>query len=52
LTLLYAFCISIPVLRGRNRLPIGVQLIAPYLQDQKVLRAVHWLHRFGLGSVT
>jgi Asp-tRNA(Asn)/Glu-tRNA(Gln) amidotransferase A subunit family amidase len=34
-TLLYAFYISISVLRGRNRLPIGVQLIAPYLQDKR-----------------
>jgi Asp-tRNA(Asn)/Glu-tRNA(Gln) amidotransferase A subunit family amidase len=46
-TLLYASCISIPMLRGGNGLPIGVQLIAPYLQDEKVLRAAHWLHRFG-----
>lgn len=45
-TLLYAPCISIPMLSGRHGLPIGVQLVAPYLHDERVLRAAHWLHRF------
>jgi Asp-tRNA(Asn)/Glu-tRNA(Gln) amidotransferase A subunit family amidase len=44
-TLLYAACVSIPMLRGVNNLPIGVQVIAPYLSDAKALRAAEWLRR-------
>jgi Asp-tRNA(Asn)/Glu-tRNA(Gln) amidotransferase A subunit family amidase len=43
--LLYAACLSIPMLRGVNNLPIGVQVIAPYLSDAKALRAAEWLRR-------
>jgi Asp-tRNA(Asn)/Glu-tRNA(Gln) amidotransferase A subunit family amidase len=46
-TLLYASCVSLPLLSGAKGLPIGVQVIAPNLADTKALRAAHWLLRFG-----
>ena len=45
-TLLFASCVSIPRLRGSRNLPVGVQVVAPYLHDAAALRAAHWLHRF------
>jgi Asp-tRNA(Asn)/Glu-tRNA(Gln) amidotransferase A subunit family amidase len=35
--------VSVPLLRGANRLPIGVQLIAPRGQDARLLSIAGWL---------
>jgi Asp-tRNA(Asn)/Glu-tRNA(Gln) amidotransferase A subunit family amidase len=45
-TLLYAPCVTVPVLRGRSGLPIGLQVSAPRYHDSKVLQVAHWLHEF------
>lgn len=36
-------CVTLPLLLGDNDLPIGVQLIGPAENDDRLLRTVHWL---------
>lgn len=38
--------ITLPLLRGENDLPIGVQVIGGYLDDGRLLRSARWLNRF------
>jgi Asp-tRNA(Asn)/Glu-tRNA(Gln) amidotransferase A subunit family amidase len=44
---LWTFCgmpaINVPLLRGANGLPLGVQLVGPRMGDARVLRAARWL---------
>jgi Asp-tRNA(Asn)/Glu-tRNA(Gln) amidotransferase A subunit family amidase len=44
---LWTFCgmpsITLPLLRGTNGLPLGVQLVAPRFCDAQLLRAARWL---------
>jgi Asp-tRNA(Asn)/Glu-tRNA(Gln) amidotransferase A subunit family amidase len=42
-TLMHTPCLSVPLLRGDNNLPIGIQVIAPYLGDDVALRVACWL---------
>ncbi|MDB5650471.1 MAG: amidase [Hyphomicrobiales bacterium] len=42
-TLLHVPTISLPAGRGPNRMPVGVQMIAPRYGDHKLLDAAHWL---------
>jgi Asp-tRNA(Asn)/Glu-tRNA(Gln) amidotransferase A subunit family amidase len=42
-TLMHTPCVSVPLLRGGHDLPIGVQVIAPYLGDDVALRVACWL---------
>lgn len=44
-TLLYAPCVTIPVLTGASGLPIGIQVIAPRYQDDSALNVAQWLLR-------
>lgn len=46
-TLLHAPCVSIPKLRGRTGLPIGLQIVATRFADVKALDAAAWLERNG-----
>ena len=41
-TLLGVPCMTLPAARGPAGLPIGVQLVADYDQDERLLRAAHW----------
>jgi Asp-tRNA(Asn)/Glu-tRNA(Gln) amidotransferase A subunit family amidase len=41
-TLLGAACVTIPAGRGPQGLPIGIQFVAPYDADQRVLECAHW----------
>ena len=43
-TLLGLPCVHLPVGRGRNGLPIGLQAIGRYAQDHRLLVAAHWIH--------
>lgn len=47
---LWTFCgmpaINVPLLRGANGLPLGVQLVGPRMGDARVLRAACWLAQF------
>jgi Asp-tRNA(Asn)/Glu-tRNA(Gln) amidotransferase A subunit family amidase len=47
---LWTFCgmpaINVPLLRGANGLPLGVQLVGPRMGDARVLRAARWLAQF------
>ena len=36
-------CISMPLLEGANGLPIGVQLVGGYNEDNRLLRTTRWL---------
>jgi len=49
---LWTFCgmpaINLPLLRGVNGLPLGVQLVGPRMSDARLLRAAHWLARTGM----
>ncbi len=36
-------CLTMPLLTGANNLPIGVQLIGAYQQDDQLLRSARWL---------
>ncbi|RPI40245.1 MAG: amidase, partial [Betaproteobacteria bacterium] len=42
-TLLGLPCLTLPVGTGAAGLPIGVQLVADYDQDERLLRAAHWV---------
>lgn len=41
-TLLGAACVTIPAGRGPQGLPIGIQFVAPYDEDLRVLSCAHW----------
>ena len=36
-------CVSLPMMVGSNGLPIGVQLVAGYEEDDRLLRTANWL---------
>lgn len=42
-TLLGAPCVTLPVGSGPKGLPLGVQLVAPYDCDYRVLKCAHWV---------
>lgn len=42
-TLCGAPSISLPLLRGPNGLPVGVQVVGPRLHDGRLLRSARWL---------
>jgi Asp-tRNA(Asn)/Glu-tRNA(Gln) amidotransferase A subunit family amidase len=43
-TLLGLPCIHLPFARGRNGLPVGLQLVGGYGEDHRLLAAAHWVH--------
>jgi Asp-tRNA(Asn)/Glu-tRNA(Gln) amidotransferase A subunit family amidase len=43
-TLLGLPCVHLPFARGRNGLPVGLQLIGAYGEDHRLLVAAHWVH--------
>jgi Asp-tRNA(Asn)/Glu-tRNA(Gln) amidotransferase A subunit family amidase len=43
-TLLGLPCIHLPFARGKNGLPIGLQLVGAYGDDHRLLAAAHWVH--------
>jgi Asp-tRNA(Asn)/Glu-tRNA(Gln) amidotransferase A subunit family amidase len=43
-TLLGLPCIHLPFARGRNGLPIGLQLVSAYGDDHRLLASAHWVH--------
>ncbi|MBY0268348.1 MAG: amidase [Burkholderiales bacterium] len=47
---LWTFCgmpaINVPLLRGANGLPLGVQLVGPRMGDVRLLHAARWLAQF------
>ncbi|MFD0916295.1 amidase [Pseudahrensia aquimaris] len=44
-TLLGMPCVNVPGTFDANAMPLGVQVIAPFGQDQKALQAAHWLEK-------
>ena len=42
-TLLGVPAVSVPGLRGANGLPLGLQVVAPFGSDKKLLQAAYWL---------
>jgi Asp-tRNA(Asn)/Glu-tRNA(Gln) amidotransferase A subunit family amidase len=44
-TLLGLPCVHLPFARGRNGLPVGLQLVGAYGDDHRLLAAAHWVHR-------
>jgi Asp-tRNA(Asn)/Glu-tRNA(Gln) amidotransferase A subunit family amidase len=43
-TLLGLPCVHLPFARGRNGLPIGLQLVGAYGDDHRLLAVAHWVH--------
>ena len=43
-TLLGLPCIHLPFTRGKNGLPIGLQLVGAYGDDHRLMAAAHWVH--------
>jgi Asp-tRNA(Asn)/Glu-tRNA(Gln) amidotransferase A subunit family amidase len=43
-TLLGLPCIHLPFARGRNGLPIGLQLVGSHGDDHRLLATAHWMH--------
>jgi Asp-tRNA(Asn)/Glu-tRNA(Gln) amidotransferase A subunit family amidase len=43
-TLLGLPCIHLPFARGRNGLPVGLQLVGRFADDHLLLTAAHWVH--------
>ena len=41
-TFLHVPCITLPTARGPNGLPVGIQLVGPYLGDDGLLGDAHW----------
>jgi amidase len=41
-TFLHVPCITLPTARGPNGLPVGIQLVGPYLGDDSLLVDAHW----------
>ena len=44
-SLLYVPCVTIPVLKGPNGLPVSVQIVAPEGCDERALLGADWLQR-------
>ncbi len=44
-TLLHVPCLTLPAGQGTNGLPIGVQLVAPRREDERLLRIGYWVRR-------
>ena len=44
-TLLHAPSIALPAHRGPNRMPVGIQLVAPAGEDRTLLRAALWMQQ-------
>ena len=45
-------CIHLPFAKGKNGLPVGLQLIGRFGDDQRLLLAAHWVHtHVGNGEV-
>lgn len=44
-TLLGLPCVHLPFARGRNGLPVGLQLVGAYGDDHRLLAAAHWVHQ-------
>ena len=44
-TLMGLPCVNVNVGRDANNLPIGLQVIAPFGEDQRALQAAHWLEQ-------
>jgi Asp-tRNA(Asn)/Glu-tRNA(Gln) amidotransferase A subunit family amidase len=44
-TLLGLPCIHLPFSRGKNGLPIGLQLVGAYGDDHRLMAAAHWMHQ-------
>ena len=44
-TLLGLPCIHLPFTRGKNGLPIGLQLVGAYGDDHRLMAAAHWVHQ-------
>jgi len=44
-TLLGLPCVHLPFARGRNGLPVGLQLVGTYGDDHRLLAAAHWVHQ-------
>ncbi|MGI9357489.1 MAG: amidase [Rhizobiaceae bacterium] len=42
-TLLGLPCVNVPGLTDNNGLPLGLQVVAPFGKDKRVLQAAHWL---------
>lgn len=43
--------ISLPVLRGKNGMPLGLQLVSPRGMDKKLTEIAEWVERFYLTSM-
>jgi Asp-tRNA(Asn)/Glu-tRNA(Gln) amidotransferase A subunit family amidase len=43
-TLLHVPCVSIPVARGPNGMPLGLQVIGRIGEDARTLACAHWIH--------
>jgi Asp-tRNA(Asn)/Glu-tRNA(Gln) amidotransferase A subunit family amidase len=43
-TLLGLPCVHLPFARGRNGLPVGLQLVGAHGEDHRLLAAAHWVH--------
>ena len=44
-TLLGVPCVTVPAYKGRNGLPIGVQIVGPYGADTQTLYWAEWVRR-------
>ncbi len=44
-TLLGLPCVHLPFARGRSGLPVGLQLVGAYGDDQRLLAVAHWVHK-------
>jgi Asp-tRNA(Asn)/Glu-tRNA(Gln) amidotransferase A subunit family amidase len=42
-TMLHVPTISLPLAKGPNGLPVGVQLVAPRWHDRRLLEAAQWM---------
>ncbi len=38
-------CISLPLLKGHTGLPVGIQLVGAFNDDERLLRTAEWLYR-------
>ncbi len=44
-TLLGLPCVHLPFARGHSGLPVGLQLVGAYGDDQRLLAVAHWVHK-------
>ena len=45
-------CISLPLLEGENSLPVGIQLVGGYNEDDRLFRTARWLSDYLLNPET